>query len=76
MDVLQLEEGITRITSQHLAQVLREEGYKPIPTRPQINDEKHYIWIKSGVEESTAAKIAAEREKKGIKNLCMEVVYG
>jgi len=75
MNVIQLEEGIRNVTAQHLAQVLREEGFRQIG-RHAISNERHYIWVRSGVNEENAVAIAADRVKRGAKNLGMDLVYG
>jgi len=75
MDALHMEEGLTRATSQHVASVLREEGFKQIG-RHMINGERHYIWVRAGVNEETALDVAAERLAKNKIHLCMELIYG
>ncbi len=75
MDVLQIEEGITRATAQQLAQVLREEGFQQVG-RHLFGTERHYIWSRRGVDPSAVVGIAAQRLKNGAKNLCMDLVYG
>jgi hypothetical protein len=75
LDALHIEESLTRVSAQQLAQVLREEGFRQIG-RHLFGADRHYLWVRSGVDESTAPAIAAERVKKGLKNLCMELVHG
>jgi hypothetical protein len=75
MDILHLEEGMNRVTSQHLASVLREEGYRQLG-RFVVGSERHYIWIRAGVNEHTAVSTALERVRKNSKNLQMQLVYG
>jgi hypothetical protein len=74
MDVLNLEEGMTRCSSQQVGQVLREEGYKQIG-RQTMGNERHYFWVRGGVDEKTAIGIAEERVASGAKNLGMELIY-
>jgi len=74
MDVLHLEEGLARCSSQQVGQVLREEGYKQVG-RHMLGDEKHYFWIRAGVEEKTVVEVAAERLANGEKNLGMDLIY-
>lgn len=74
MDMLSVEEGLHRPSVQHLAQVLREEGYHQIG-RHVLGSERHYLWVRSGVDDKTAPGIAAQRLKDGSKNLCMELIY-
>ena len=74
LDVLQLEEGI-KATPQQVAHVLREEGFRQI-TRHLFGTERHYIWARGGVDESTAVEIAVARAKENQKNLCMDLIYG
>lgn len=75
LDVLHLEEGLTYVTMQQLAHVLREEGFRQIG-RSTIGNERHYLWCRSGVNPLTAHDVAGERAERGLKNLCMELVWG
>jgi len=75
VDALHVEEGLTRATSQAVAAVLREEGYKQIG-RHLIGGERHYLWIREGVNEKTATAVAADRLKENKIHLCMELIYG
>lgn len=75
IDILQNEEGLNRVTSQQLAQVLREEGFRQIG-RHMFGSERHYLWLRNGVPESGAVDTAAKRLKMNVKNLCMEMIYG
>jgi len=73
-DVMQVE-GIQAIPSaQQLAAVLREEGYSQIG-RHMFGTDRHYIWVRTGVDPATAPATAADRFKRNLKNLCMELVY-
>ncbi len=74
LDALHLEEGLHRATSQGVAQVLREEGLRQIG-RHMIAGERHYVWIRDGVEERTAVEKAADRVRDGKKNLGMELLW-
>lgn len=73
-DLLTIEEGI-RCTAQQVAQVLREEGYHQIGRHQLANDVRHYLWIRACVDEPTAPALAAERDRKQLRNLCMSVFY-
>jgi len=75
MDVLQLEEGLTRVSPQQLAQVLREEGYSQIG-RHLIKGERHYLWAYNSAPQDNAILLANERMEKNATNLCMELIYG
>lgn len=75
LDVLHIEESLTRVSAQQLAHVLREEGFRQIG-RHLYGADRHYLWCRSGVDESTAHLVAGERVKKNSKNLCMEMIYG
>lgn len=75
LDVLHIEESLHHVTAQQLAHVLREEGFRQIG-RHLLGSERHYLWCRSGVDESTAGDVAGERFKKGLKNLCMELIHG
>ena len=74
LDVLHLEEGINRATLQQVGQVLRDEGYKQIG-RHVFGTERHYFWVRSGVDETTAIEIAAKRIDEGAVNLGMDLIY-
>lgn len=73
-DILMEQEGMTKVTAQQVAQALREEGFQQVG-RHQFGDDRHYLWARAGVDAHSAVAIAAEREKKGLKNLCMEVLF-
>lgn len=64
-DVLHLEEGHTRVTAQHIAHVLREEGFRQLG-RYFIGgeQERHYLWHRGPCVEDPA-KLAADRLKTG-----------
>jgi len=67
-------EGLTRVTAQRIAQVLREEGMIQAG-RHLIGDERHYVWMRAGMVEADVVGIATERQKKGLKNLGMNDVF-
>ncbi len=73
-DALQLEEGLDKPSPQQLAHVLRDEGLSQVG-RHQIGDDRHYLWCRAGVDESAVAPTAQDRHKRGLKNLCMELVF-
>jgi DNA polymerase III delta prime subunit len=74
MDVLHLEEGLARCSSQQVGQVLREEGYKQTG-RVMLSGERHYLWARNGVDEKTVEEVAGKRLAAGEKNLGMDVIY-
>lgn len=74
MELLQLESGLGRATGQHVAQILREEGFHQIG-RHLLGSERHYLWIRSGMVESEAVADATDRLRTGKKNLSMEIIY-
>lgn len=74
MDAIQIEEGLTRATAQQVAAVLREEGFHQVG-RHLIGTDRHYLWARGGVDDSTVAGVAADRLAKGLKNLCMELLF-
>lgn len=76
LDVLHFEESLNHVSAQQLAHVLREEGFRQIGQRCTFGGERHYLWVRCGVNERTAVAVAGERVKKGLKNLCMELVCG
>jgi hypothetical protein len=73
-DVLNIEDGMARMSPQQLAHVLREEGFMQIG-RHLIGDDRHYLWIRRGVSETEAPRIAAARQRDGLKNLHMEIFF-
>jgi len=74
MDVLQVEESITRATSQQVAQVLREEGFKQVG-RHLFGTERHYLWVRQGLDAVESVATAIDRSRRGLKNLCMEILF-
>lgn len=74
IDALQMEEGITRVSSQQVAQILREEGLHQIG-RHMISGERHYLWVRSGVDQHSAVDVAADRVRRGLKNLGIEILF-
>lgn len=73
-DVLQLEEGIQRVSAQMISHALREEGFYQLG-RHMFGTERHYIWIRRGTNESTAIDTAQDRFKNNLKNLSMELFF-
>jgi len=73
-DILQLEVGMKPVSSQHLGHVLREEGYHQIG-RHSIDGERHYLWVRRGVDELAAPAEAAKRSKENLRNLCMDLLF-
>lgn len=74
LDVLHLEEGLSRCTTQHVGQVLRDEGYRQIG-RHLFGTERHYFWVRAGVEEEGAIELASKRMEQGVVNLGMDLIY-
>lgn len=74
LDAMTIEEGITRVTMQHIAQVLREEGLQQ-RGRHLIGTERHYLWARPEIPEKRTVDTATDRAKRGVKNLCMELLY-
>lgn len=73
LQALQLE-GLTRVTAQQVGSILREEGYTQIG-RHMIGGERHYIWVRNGVDVRTAVDKAAVRFRANLTNLCMELLF-
>lgn len=73
LDILTIEEGL-KANAQQLGHVLREEGYHQIG-RHLIGTERHYLWVRQGVDAQQAPKDAALRLKAGAKNLCTELLF-
>lgn len=71
-DVLGLTEGLHGITGQQVAHVLREEGFRQAG-RHAFGDERHYLWTRGEI--AGALSIAEDRVKRGLKNLCMELIF-
>lgn len=71
-DVLGLTEGLHGITGQQVAHVLREEGFRQAG-RHAFGDERHYLWTRGEI--AGALSIAEDRVKRGLKNLCMELLF-
>lgn len=74
MEALSLEIGMRLPTVQHLSSVLREEGFEQIG-RHLIGNDRHYLWVRSGVTGDPLAT-AVERVKRNAIHLQMEIVYG
>lgn len=73
-EALYQEEGFHKVTAQAIAQILREEGLHQVG-RHLIGTDRHYLWARSGISEADAVKTAAERVKKNLTNLGMEILY-
>lgn len=71
-DMIQNDAGL-RVSDQHLAQVLRDEGMHQVG-RHSFGDERHYLWARAGVNGS-AVETAGRRLKDGAKHLCMEILF-
>lgn len=67
-------EGISKVTTQQIAQVLREEGLHQVG-RHLIGDDRHYLWGRPGIGEDEAQATALYRVKRDLKNLCMELLF-
>lgn len=74
LDALQLEEGITRVSAQQVASVLRDEGYHQLG-RHMISGERHYLWARNGMTDVKALETAADRIRANVTHLCMELIY-
>lgn len=72
--ILQNIEGMTKVTMQQVAQVLREEGLHQVG-RHLIGEERQYIWSRAGISEEEAVAAIVERVKKNLKNLSMDLLY-
>jgi hypothetical protein len=68
------EEGMNKVTTQQIAQVLREEGLHQVG-RHLIGDDRHYLWSRAGISEAEAVATILDRVKRGLKNLSMELLY-
>lgn len=68
------QEGMRKVTTQELSKMLREEGLLPVG-RHLIGDTRHYLWSRPGIREIEAAFTAADREKRQLKNLEMQILY-
>ena len=75
MDVILLEDGQGHATPQQVGHVLREEGFKQIVEPVSVNRERHYLWIRPGVDEGKVKETAEKRVAGKLKNLGMELVY-
>lgn len=74
LDALHLEEGLTRATSQQVAQILREEGLRQIG-RHLLGGVRQYIWARSEISETAALDTAADRLRDNRVHLCMELLW-
>lgn len=71
-ELVQNDDGL-RVSDQHMAQVLRDEGFHQAG-RHLFGEERHYLWARAGVN-GNAASLAGDRLKKGQKNLGMESIF-
>jgi hypothetical protein len=67
-------EGMNKVTAQQIAQVLREEGLHQVG-RHLIGDDRHYLWVRSGISEEEAVAAVLDRHKRKLKNLSMELLF-
>lgn len=74
MDVLQLDERVTRVSNQLISHTLREEGFTQIG-RHMFGTDRHYLWVRRGADEKNAVATAAHRVKNNMKNLGMEILF-
>lgn len=73
-EILTNVEGLTKVTAQQVAQVLREEGMHQVG-RHMIGDDRHYLWSRNGHSPEEAAVLAQDRVKKNLTNLNMDLIY-
>jgi len=71
LDVLVIEEGV-KCTGQQLSHVLREEGYHQAG-RHLVGEERHYVWVRPGVDEASAAAELEERQRLNRTHLEMHL---
>lgn len=71
--ILSNVEGL-KVSAQQVGQVLREEGMHQVG-RHLVGEERHYVWARAGINEAEAIAAIAERVKKNLKNLSMELLY-
>jgi hypothetical protein len=74
LEVLMNDEGLCRVTTQQLSQVLREEGFVQ-SGRHAFNGDRHYLWSRDGSDSEKVIATAIEREKRQLKNLQMEILF-
>lgn len=72
-ELLQLEVG--NVSPQHLAKVLREEGYHSAGRHMLNGGDRQMLWSRNGMSEADAVKSAEHRVKHNLKNLSMEVLF-
>lgn len=71
---LQSEEGFSYASTQKIAAILREEGLHQMG-RHMIGEERQYLWARAGMLEKDVVAAAQERQKKGLKNLQMDLLF-
>lgn len=73
-NALTIEESLTHVTAQKVAQILREEGFTQAG-RHLIGTERQYIWVRPGISEAEAFATVTDRVKRGLKNLEMQLLF-
>lgn len=68
------EDHLGSVAEQRLSKVLREEGLHSLG-RVMIQNERHSLWVRDGVDEKTAIEEAVSRVKGDRKNLHMELLF-
>lgn len=68
-----VSKSIYKTSEQALQAVLREEGFQQHGGRVSIGDTPHYLWTRGEIKDAVA--MATHRERKGLKNLGMELMY-
>ena len=74
LDYLALEEGMARVSAQHLGHVLRDEGFTQAG-RHYVGEERHRLWVRHGISESDAIARAEHRVRTKAVNLQMQEIY-
>lgn len=72
--VLTMDEGMHKVSKQHLSAVLRDEGFVCID-RHRVGDDRHPLWMRVGMDKEKAVELARWRVKHQKKNLEMQLVY-
>lgn len=71
-NALALEDGLGRVSGQHVSHVLKEEGFVSVG-RHLIGTERHYLWSRNGVTD--VVQKAIDRVQNDKKNLHMELLF-
>lgn len=74
LDVLQVNEGLPRVTAQQICHVLREEGFENAG-RHMVGSERHYLWVRRGAPQCDFRVEAERRQRENAVNLCMETLW-